>query len=242
MKKFTPAEWQSFVTRKDIETITRKLKATSEVQSSLFIEVALIVFGVGFEKIFTKNGEAIWKYVCIASLLPVGYLFVTALCRKIRSKSAGRDRMNPKEFIDRFDNQICYYVLMSESYYSMLREAKDDMSLDKDIKRFYFIEASYYMNKAIIEMAPLYNIAESVLSGANVDIIGKRMISTARYNNLCNLLTSLQKYLSDHEDILDGLEGKEEIIELNEFHANQLVNIMSLSAALDVHTKDYIPL
>ena len=242
MKKFTAAEWQSFVTQKDIESITKKIKASSEVQSSTFFEIALVVFGAALQNLFVEEKKLIWICVCIGSLIPAFYLLGKALCQKMKSTAAGTDRVNPREFIDRFDNQICYYVLMSESYYSMLRDAKDDMNLDRDIKRFYFIEASYYMNKAINELAPIHNIASSVLSGANVDIIGKRMISTARYNNLCNLLKSLQKYLADHEDILEGLEGKEETIGLNAVHAKQLDDIMSLAANLDVHTRDYCEL
>lgn len=235
MKKFSAVEWQSFSLKKDVENILKKLRETQAIQLSIFGEIALVVFGVAFANIFieVEAQRTFWIVILCISVIPIIVPLVQWIYKKAMKSKTGSDMMKPKDFVDSFDNEICYYVLMSESYYSMLVEAIAPESGvdDLDIKRFYFIEASYYLNKAIADLSPISNIADKVLTSDKNSIIEKRLISYARYNNVKNLLNIIYDYLDRHKSILDGLADGETIISTNDEYHNMLKDINDLIKA-----------
>ena len=143
--------------------------------------------------------------------------------------------MSAKEFKDVFDNEICYYILMAESYYNMLIENSanfpvapapmgKDNPCDDSIKRFYYIEASYYFNKAIMLLRPIYNIASDVLSQKVNGVYQDKKIAIARYENACQMLKCIYDYLNDNKDIVSGLDHSDTIIEVNNKYMENLTH------------------
>ncbi len=122
MKKFTVVDWQSFSLKKDIEKITKKLTDSNIIQSALLGELAIAVLAVGLNNIGVEKKCLFWVIV-VVSILPLVLIFVRWCCEKHRERRPGSDRMDPRDFIDSFDNQIEYYTFMSESYYTMLLES-----------------------------------------------------------------------------------------------------------------------
>ena len=225
MKKFSAVEWQSFSLKKDIEVISKKIKNSNAIQLSFFTEISLVVFGAAFANIFShsENITKFWIVISVLSFIPALFLIGKALYQKHIEKRPGNDMVKPKDFIDSFDNSICYYVLMSESYYSMLIDITQGINnVSTDVQRFYYIEASYYMNKAIAELSPISKIADKVLTRDTNNIVEKRFISIARYHNLKNLLESIYSYLKNQQSIIESLKEGHIIIQTNEEYSQQL--------------------
>ena len=228
MKKFSAVDWQSFSLKKDIEAISKKIKNSNDIQLSFFAEISLVVFGVAFGNIFADaHKEAIlWIVLSALSFIPALILIGKALLQKYIENRPGSDMIKPKDFIDSFDNSICYYVLMSESYYSMLIDItqKND-TISPEVQSFYYIEASYYMNKAIAELSPIVKIPDKVLTMDTNHIVEKRLISIARYYNLKNLLETICAFLEQQKQIVGSLEKGNIIIQTNQEYLQQLKQI-----------------
>lgn len=228
MKKFTPIDWQSFSLKKDIEIIVRKLQDNRVTQLSLLGEIAIVVLGVALSNIFVDiaKQQYFWIILSVLSIIPFLIIAIRCISKKHKEIEASSDRMDPREFINAFDNEIAYYILMSESYYSMLTEALsyNETHADKvsnDMIHFYYIQACYYFSKTIADLAPINNIANKVLSSNVEDIMTKRLISLSRYYNIKNLLITISDYLKSQVSIMDGLVNGATIVDLNiEFRKN----------------------
>jgi hypothetical protein len=241
MKRFSAVEWQTFSLKKDIETINKKLNNNQSIQTSLLIEVALVILGFAVPEIFGTH-KYFWIIISVVSFIVVLIPLICFLYRKVRDNSPGSDRPNPKDFIDTFDNKITYYVLMSESYYTMLSEAlvhnkcvektseKEPVecvatAINDDVIRFYFIEASYYLRKAISDLTPITKIIDKTLSSDEKTILTEPLISSARYYNIVNLIKSIFMYLEQNESILNALDDGKLILSLNKTYKKELDNI-----------------
>ena len=122
MKNFSAVDWQSFSLKKDIEIISKEIKNSNAIQLSFFAEISLVVLGAALANIISGN-QIFWIVISILSFIPALFLIIKAVRQKYRESRAGNDMVRPKDFIDSFDNSICYYVLMSKSYYSMLMKS-----------------------------------------------------------------------------------------------------------------------
>jgi len=223
MGKYTPIDWQSFSLKKDIEIIVKKLQNHNRIQFSLIWEIVLAIFGVALSNIFKdiNKHQLFWIILLVVTCIPFLVFAIIEIVKwinkKRKEKDSSFDQKNIRDFIDNFDNEIAYYILMSESFYTMLMEAISDKSnqIDKNIIHFYYIQASYYFKKAIYDLAPLHNIADKVLSNKPEKIKTKRLISYSRYYNASNLLTSIYNYIDANKNLLDDLKDGDIIVKLN---------------------------
>jgi len=230
MKRFTAVEWQSFALKKDIEIIVDKLKDNQTVQFSLLVEVVLVILGVALANIFNglENVRLFWIILSILCIIPLCYNAIYWINAKRKERERGSDKMNKDVFIDIFDNAITYFILISESYYSMLMEAlshnnSNEKKIPDNVIHFYYIQTSYYFRKAIVELIPLYNIVGNVLSFVIREIEEGKYISLPRYFNAKNLLSEIFEYIEKHKDIIEKLDEGNLIINLNE-NSNEDLN------------------
>jgi len=232
MAKFTAIEWQSFSLKKDIEVIVKKLHDSRVTQISLLTELFIVILGAALTKIFADIDKQLyfWVTLLIFGATPLLVHVLIWIKRKYEENKPGSDRMNARTFVDAFDNEIAYCVLISESYYRMLVEALsyNDTNANKisiNIIHFYYIQTSYYFQKAIADLTPLYNIADNVLSVDADNLITKKLISLPRYKNMKNLLVTIFEYLDAHKNIMGTLDGDKLIVELNEKYRKNLDRI-----------------
>jgi len=97
---------------------------------------------------------------------------------------------------------------MAESYYEAFQGLLSDDKTSIHVKRFYFIETSYYLNKTVLELQPFSNSSICVLSSNIRNIVSKRMISYARYYNIRDLLAQIYDFLNVHTSVLKDKESK----------------------------------
>ncbi|MDF2589432.1 MAG: hypothetical protein K0S41_3273 [Anaerocolumna sp.] len=198
---FNATEWQSFSIKKDIESINKNTKRSEEIQLTAMIEICLSLLSVAGSFIF--DGEHIniyWSIVAIALAIAPLIWIIRILFSFISSRiKPGKDLMNKKDLIDIFDNEVCYYVMMAESYYQMYLENKDqnDNSKDVDIRRFYLIESCYYLEKTIQELSLMANSPKRVFSNNVDEIYYYKKVSISRLINILNIIKSLLALIED---------------------------------------------
>jgi hypothetical protein len=234
MKKLSPIDWQSFSLKKDIEIIVKKLQNYNKVQFSLVWEIVIAIYGVALSHIFNDitNQELFWIILIIATVIPFIVFAIIAIINWVnerrKEKDPSIDHSNIREFVESFDNEIAYYILMSESFYGMLMEAMLDngTKTDRNIIHFYYIQASYYFMKAITDLVPLHCCIGKVLSLDPNKIKSKKIISLPRYINASNLLTTIYEYIYTNKNIMDDLENGALIVKLNKDFKDKL-NILN---------------
>jgi len=232
MKKFNAIEWQSFSLKKDIEVIKSKLGNNNKIQNFTLFELALVVLGASLQNIFGEH-QYFWLILAVLAITPFFILSLMWIYKR-HKKRKRKHQMDTKSFIDAFDNEIVYYTLISESYGSMLTEAllnkETHVSLAfKDMIHLYYIQASYYFQKTILDLAPIVNIAKNVLSNDVDSLISKKLISLPRYKNIIHLLTIIYGYLDPktNENIIKNLDRAELMLvfKLNEEFKGRLDDI-----------------
>jgi hypothetical protein len=215
MNKFTAIEWQSFSLKKDIEVIVKKLKDNRVIQISLLFKIALVTLGAALPKIFdVAKQQCFWVILSVLSITPFIYLGFKWIRRKCKENERSYDQMDPRDFIDAFDNEIVYYILTSESYCTMLTEALSNNNTSTNVVYFYYIQASYYFQKTITDLSSINNIVNEVLSSKEDDIIAKKLISLPRYKNIKSSITTIYEYLESNKNTIKTFEGSEPVIKL----------------------------
>lgn len=244
MKKFSAVDWQSFSMKKDIEKIRKSLQITKTVQLSILGEIALVVLSAALSNLFVtpESLRKFWVVVIICSLIPLVAPLGLWLYKKHENQRPGSNLIKPRDFIDVFDNEICYFILIAESYYSMLVETITEVDIHTEVKRFYFIEASYYANKAVSSLGPIAHIAKEVLTLRKDDVVEKRLISIARYNNVVTLLEAIYAYLEERVTVLDVLENKDLIIDNNHDSLSRLKDIKKSVVSLVIANNNPRPI
>jgi hypothetical protein len=222
INKFNATEWQSFSIKKDIESINKNTKRSEEIQLTAMIEICLSLLGVAGSFIF--NGDNINVYwgivsiaLAIAPLIWIVRIIVSFFSSRLKP---GKDLMNKKDLIDIFDNEVCYYVMMAESYYQMYLENKDldANSKDVDIRRFYLIESCYYLEKTIQELSLMANSPKRVFSNDVEEIYIYKKVSISRLINILNIIKSLLTLIEDSIEYIKDSTCEDSSIVFLEVH------------------------
>jgi hypothetical protein len=243
MAKFTAIEWQSFSLKKDVEFIVKKLQVNRSIQLSVLGEIVLVILTAGVTKIFTDIDKhpSYWIVISILCIIPFLILLFDWIKEKYEENKPGSDRMNPRVFIDTFDNEIAYCALMSESFHRMLVDALaynkvNTHKISNDVVHFYYIQTSYYFQKAIADLNPIYNIADKVLFSSVKDKMSRKHILFPRYKNIKNLLVTIYEYLKTHKDIMDDLDNGKLIIKSNE-EQREMLDRIDIAVSQSIKTK-----
>ncbi len=213
LNRFNATEWQSFSIKKDIENININTKHSKEFQLTALSEISLALIGVSGSYIVDNSHiNKYWLIVSIILLLPVVILLLTRVIMFLyKQVKPGKDLMNRKSLIDLFDNEICYYAMMAESYYQMYVEGNNSESISRDriIIDFYAIESIYYIQKVIQNLNFMSSSPRRIYSD-NVDqIMSQKMVSVFRLFNLLDMIDSLMKAIEDSDVFNDSVKKNE---------------------------------
>lgn len=154
----------------------------------------------------------IWIGILILSIIPIARLLYKYLRRFLKSKQPGSDIPDMQQMIDLFDNDICYYVLMAESYADELR--KIDKNTPGEVDKFYFIETCFYTNKAIYNLSLTTNVINRLYSDDVEELYKKRKISLTRLYNLFRIIDSIIEMIENYFDIISDIDQKQNYKEL----------------------------
>ena len=181
-------EWQDLSLKKDIESITRHITTSQTGNTIISIEVILAVLAIILDNLLPSEEESKRKVAFIIILVVAVILFLFYIARKLYNwhdlrMQIKNKRFKIKPYVDLFDNYICYYAMTSISFAELYAKEKDSNS-----KKFYFIEANYYVNKCICELTKMKNIIKDVFGNDNDDVIMHSKIHVSRLENIICIL------------------------------------------------------
>lgn len=140
------------------------------------------------------------------------YLCFMMFLRWYKKISPGSDIPKSKLMIDLFDNDICYYALMAESYCDKIKN--NDITLHQNLKQFYFMETCFYINKAIYNLSISSNCVDNLYSINSKELYCNRKISYTRLKNIFNILDQCIEDIEPYYDVISDIDINSNYLEL----------------------------
>ncbi len=152
MKRVSISEWQEMAMKKDIEQIRKKIFSQESIVFSLCWELMIALGSIIAEHVFDieKAPVLIWIFVIVLAVVPILVVLSCSIIKWIRAiVSTKKGKYKIREYIDVFDNQISYWVMLSNAYTNMLIGATTNS--DDEIE-FLYREGCYYNNKVMMAL------------------------------------------------------------------------------------------
>jgi hypothetical protein len=199
--KYSAYNWQDFSQKKDIEQIIKLLKGLKSTFIVVLVEIAYVIIGVVFNRIYeniSPDLKTIYFIILIGiSLFPALFYLCKEMYKKIMKHFYPIASMSHIEMIDSFDNEICYYILMADSFGELFTNSKSTIS--DGLVKYYLLEMVFYKNKAIDRLNRFHNYQEIFEN----DFIERTMqsrckkISLVRLNLMFTLLDEISVIISN---------------------------------------------
>lgn len=189
-------EWSDMGQKKDIETINKKLDSREPIFLSICIEIVIAVGVVLVNHLFDTDQTPVlvWIITGIIAVMPPVFFIIRALYKYIcRIVNVWNGKLNTVDYIDTFDNSICYWAMMCRSFCNLLKDKGTKISNDE--KMFYYQEASYYIFKSIYNLDKMTPVVNKVFTIDAKESINKHVITIYRLETIVNVLKTVSKEL-----------------------------------------------
>lgn len=183
-------EWQEMALKKDLESIIKKLDMQEPIILSMCWEVVLAVGTIIVDHLFdTQNIDfMLWIIVVILAVMPPIIIIIQKFVRWGQSiKKVLSGKYDVRDLVDTFDNQICYWVMMCNSYNNLLSKVSE-----KNKKIFLYQEGCYYNNKSMQALFHMNPVIDKVFSNNSVDVIDKNIVALYRLLSLLEMMNNNQ--------------------------------------------------
>lgn len=215
-EKYDALDWQSFSQKKDIENIVKNTKEKKDIQLTATIEIAMGVSSITVENLFGEY-QTLLKItnviIVITALVPLIWLAVKWGKRLYKTHRNGKDIPALAEMIDLFDNEICYYALIAESYAEKVSKKQD---LPKAIDQFNFIETCFYINKTIYSLSVTTTSVDKLYSSNGLDLYNNKNVSYTRLKNIIDILDSCIMIVEEYKETIEDIDMKDNYYNLFE--------------------------
>lgn len=236
MEKYDVLDWQSFSEKKDIEEIAKNTKDKNEIQITAAIEIAMGVSSIVSDTIFCGKVLVVVSWITLAiSLIPLIWLGIKYSIRFYNRKKRGNDIPNVSSLINLFDNEICYYAMMAESYTNKLDNLDDNIPFS--VKQFYFIETCFYINKAIYNLSLTSNCKDKLYSTDKKKLHQNRNISYTRLKNIFDILDLCISRLTNEFNTISNIDINKNYEELCLQYKDQYNTFKKLFISIDSNLK-----
>ncbi len=205
--EYNAIDWQTFSQKKNIEEIVKNTRDKKDIQIAGVIELSIAIMTYVIDKVIPEflKYNIVFIIITILTISPVAFLLSKYAYRWIKKElTPGKDLPIPAKMIDLFDNEVCYYVLMAESYSSELSPTSKHAATDLD--RFYFIESCFYFNKAVSNLSQMTSNLEKIFSIDVGDLTGDKKISCTRLKNIFDILDKIQKVIESNVGIISSID------------------------------------
>ena len=209
-------DWQDMALKKDTEAIIKKLNSQEPIFFSLCWEIVLAIGAIIVDHLFDteKVSIYIWILCVIIAVVPPSIILICKIRRWIIAiKRAKAGKYNIRAFVDSFDNQICYWVMMCTSYSRILANSQDT-SVSQRI--FLYQEGSYYLNKSIHALEAMRPVIDKVFSLDSRQIIDDNLVAVYRLQNILELIRLQRNELNSKTADLGNNELMQEQIKIND--------------------------
>lgn len=202
MKFYSPNSWQEFITQKHIKAIYEKIYQKQYTKTFVLLDLFFLVLGIVIDRLFDSISDEFWLIyfmVLLIILLIIGIInFIIFLIKQIKkfikSKNFSLSSETPDDMVKIFNDIICYDIITSKTYIDLLK----CKNINLNEKIFYYIECSYYRNKAINQLFLMAQKIPEVFSDNMDKILYYNKISVVRLENLLNIIDDITNSLSDY--------------------------------------------
>lgn len=210
-------EWQELSQKKDIEKILKVISHNESIAYALVFDFAIAVIAIIIDKFLSDelrtNMSWLFWVLLVVSLIPFIVISLIGIRNLIRKRNGAYNVYSVSELIDSFDNDICYYVMMADTYNQMLKDSIAQS--DNNVAVFYFIETWYYINKAKSKMYKMLYKTKQIFTNESNDVVQRNMITIPRLVNIVMIMEDIRissnEFLENKELVLPD----KSIVEIN---------------------------
>lgn len=194
-------EWQELSLKKDIEKIRKSIVDNQSVHHTIVLDLLVAVIAILVDKLLSPNDTGrVWLFwvLGIICLIPSVWVLGRHIYLTVQKRQKKYTSYSTSDLIDSFDNEICYYVMMAETYSQMLNDliARDEHN--KNVATFYYIESWYYVNKAKYKLYSMLYKTDSVFSSDIDTTVKKNLISISRLINIVLIMEDIRTFCNKH--------------------------------------------
>ena len=225
MNRVNFSDWQEMALKKDIEQIKKKLTSQEPVLFSLCWEQVLALGSIIADHLFdTENApEWIWFTVIALAVIPAAVILGVVVGKWICSiVSVKKGKFNVKDSVDIFDNQISYWVMLSNAYTDMLLE---DINGTNSEKEFLYREGCYYNNKSMQAIYAMKSNFDKIFSMDPQKVKKDSLVDMERLFNILRVMKEQQDRLDATVSEISS-EGIKRQRELNEKYMDDLMRFV----------------
>lgn len=225
MNRVNFSDWQEMALKKDIEQIKKKLTSQEPVLFSLCWELVLALGLIIADHLFdTENApEWIWFTVIALAVIPAAVILGVVVGKWICSiVSVKKGKFNVKDSVDIFDNQISYWVMLSNAYTDMLLE---DINGTNSEKEFLYREGCYYNNKSMQAIYAMKSNFDKIFSMDPQKVKKDSLVDMERLFNILRVMKEQQDRLDATVSEISS-EGIKRQRELNEKYMDDLMKFV----------------
>lgn len=225
MNRVNFSDWQEMALKKDIEQIKKKLTSQELVLFSLCWELVLALGSIIADHLFdTENApEWIWFTVIALAVIPAAVILGVVASKWICSiVSVKKGKFNVKDSVDIFDNQISYWVMLSNAYTDMLLE---DINGSNSEKEFLYREGCYYNNKSMQAIYAMKSNFDKIFSMDPQKVKKDSLVDMERLFNILRVMKEQQDRLDAAVSEISS-EGIKRQCELNEKYMDDLMKFV----------------
>lgn len=225
MNRVNFSDWQEMALKKDIEQIKKKLTSQEPVLFSLCWELVLALGSIIADHLFdTENApEWIWLTVIALAVIPAAVILGVVAGKWICSiVSVKKGKFNVKDSVDIFDNQISYWVMLSNAYTDMLLE---DINGSNSEKEFLYREGCYYNNKSMQAIYAMKSNFDKIFSMNPQKVKKDSLVDMERLFNILRVMKEQQDRLDAAVSEISS-EGIKRQCELNEKYMDDLMRFV----------------
>lgn len=225
MNRVNFSDWQEMALKKDIEQIKKKLTSQEPVLFSLCWELVLALGSIIADHLFdTENApEWIWFTVIALAVIPAAVILGVVVGKWICSiVSVKKGKFNVKDSVDIFDNQISYWVMLSNAYTDMLLE---DINGTNSEKEFLYRERCYYNNKSMQAIYAMKSNFDKIFSMDPQKVKKDSLVDMERLFNILRVMKEQQDRLDATVSEISS-EGIKRQRELNEKYMDDLMRFV----------------
>lgn len=225
MNRVNFSDWQEMALKKDIEQIKKKLTSQEPMLFSLCWELVLALGSIIADHLFdTENApEWIWFTVIALAVIPAAVILGVVAGKWICSiVSVKKGKFNVKDSVDIFDNQISYWVMLSNAYTDMLLE---DINGSNSEKEFLYREGCYYNNKSMQAIYAMKSNFDKIFSMDPQKVKKDSLVDMERLFNILRVMKEQQDRLDAAVSEISS-EGIKRQCELNEKYMDDLMKFV----------------
>ena len=225
MNRVNFSDWQEMALKKHIEQIKKKLTSQEPVLFSLCWELVLALGSIIADHLFdTENApEWIWLTVIALAVIPAAVILGVVAGKWICSiVSVKKGKFNVKDSVDIFDNQISYWVMLSNAYTDMLLE---DINGSNSEKEFLYREGCYYNNKSMQAIYAMKSNFDKIFSMDPQKVKKDSLVDMERLFNILRVMKEQQDRLDAAVSEISS-EGIKRQCELNEKYMDDLMRFV----------------